>query len=159
MCSWSKIIKTTNNKIKIFWLFFGILIFFIIDRLSKILSIKFLSTDGVFLFSDKVGLILENNQGISYSIPFSGIYLIIAIIAIIAGLVYLGIRAYARQEINVVISVALIIAGAVSNLFDRIQYGYVIDMLVLIKWPVFNIADIMILVGGIWLIIIYLKKK
>ena len=42
---------------------------------------------------------------------------------------------------------AAIIAGALGNLCDRIRLGYVIDMLDLKWWPVFNVADICITVG------------
>lgn len=41
----------------------------------------------------------------------------------------------------------LIIGGALSNLFDRIVYGYVIDYLDFRVWPVFNVSDACITVG------------
>lgn len=45
----------------------------------------------------------------------------------------------------------LVLAGAVGNLIDRIIHGYVVDMIELefMKFPVFNVADIFITVGGI----------
>lgn len=42
---------------------------------------------------------------------------------------------------------ALVIAGALGNLYDRLRYGVVIDFLDFRIWPVFNIADISICVG------------
>lgn len=45
-----------------------------------------------------------------------------------------------------------VLLGAVSNIIDRIQYGWVIDYIDLHVWPVFNIADIMI-VGGVGLVV------
>ncbi len=52
----------------------------------------------------------------------------------------------------------LILAGAISNLIDRIIYGSVIDYLLLNKFPYsFNIADSSILTG-VGLIIIKLMK-
>lgn len=48
---------------------------------------------------------------------------------------------------------ALLLAGALSNLYDRRTYGYVVDYLHVDKGPlkkiVFNIADAAIAVGGI----------
>ncbi len=38
-------------------------------------------------------------------------------------------------------------AGAVSNLIDRIRLGYVVDFFDFRVWPVFNIADIAIVLG------------
>lgn len=47
--------------------------------------------------------------------------------------------------------VALIMGGAIGNLWDRVVYGTVIDFIDLIVWPVFNIADSAITIGGILL--------
>ena len=40
-----------------------------------------------------------------------------------------------------------ILSGAVANLIDRIQTGYVVDFFDFRVWPVFNVADIAIVVG------------
>lgn len=40
-----------------------------------------------------------------------------------------------------------ILSGAVANLIDRAQTGYVVDFFDFRVWPVFNIADIAIVVG------------
>jgi len=47
------------------------------------------------------------------------------------------------------ISIALIIAGAIGNLIDRLFLGYVVDFIDirLFSFPVFNIADICITFG------------
>jgi signal peptidase II len=42
---------------------------------------------------------------------------------------------------------SLVIGGAVSNLYDRVRFGYVIDYLDFRVWPVFNVADAAICVG------------
>ncbi len=42
---------------------------------------------------------------------------------------------------------AMLLGGAVGNLIDRIRLGQVIDFLDFRVWPVFNIADIGIVVG------------
>ena len=43
-------------------------------------------------------------------------------------------------------SVALA-AGALSNMIDRVRMGHVVDFFDLRVWPVFNIADIAIVLG------------
>lgn len=40
-----------------------------------------------------------------------------------------------------------ILSGAVANLIDRVQTGYVVDFFDFRFWPVFNVADIAIVVG------------
>ena len=41
------------------------------------------------------------------------------------------------------------VAGAIGNLIDRIKMGLVVDFLDFRIWPVFNLADIAIVVGVI----------
>jgi len=42
---------------------------------------------------------------------------------------------------------ALVFAGALGNVLDRIVRGYVVDFIHLTHWPIFNVADACIVVG------------
>ena len=58
--------------------------------------------------------------------------------------------------IFVFISGGLIIAGGIGNLIDRIFRGFVIDYIdinPLIKYPMFNIADICIVIGCVTIVV------
>lgn len=63
------------------------------------------------------------------------------------------------------IGFALVFAGAVGNLFDRIVFGAVRDFICLefINFPIFNVADICLTIGailiGIWLVFFYKGEK
>ncbi len=50
-------------------------------------------------------------------------------------------------------SVALILAGAVGNLIDRISLRYVVDFLDFRIWPAFNVADTALTLGVIGFIV------
>jgi len=50
------------------------------------------------------------------------------------------------------------IGGAVSNLIDRFTKHYVIDFIDFRVWPVFNLADVAIVVGIGWVILGYLLR-
>lgn len=56
------------------------------------------------------------------------------------------------------IALALILAGALGNLIDRVKYGYVVDFLDFRVWPVFNVADSAITIG-VFILIIQLFRK
>ncbi|MCL5795760.1 MAG: signal peptidase II [Patescibacteria group bacterium] len=58
------------------------------------------------------------------------------------------------QEFGNQLALALILAGAISNIIDRIIFGYVLDYINIGFWPVFNLADIFIFAG----IILYAYK-
>jgi signal peptidase II len=74
-----------------------------------------------------------------------------AAVAVLVALLKLGRRLTATT-----LGLALILAGAIGNAYDRLRYGYVIDFLevhiVHYHWPDFNVADSAIVVGGILLL-------
>lgn len=57
------------------------------------------------------------------------------------------------------LSYGLILGGALSNLFDRILYGYVIDYLDFQIWPVFNLSDACITIGVSLIILQSIKQR
>ena len=65
------------------------------------------------------------------------------------GVIYLAYQRYRKHEL--IIGELLVIAGAGSNIMDRIRMGGVIDFIKLsagdFVWPLFNIADICIVIG------------
>jgi len=67
------------------------------------------------------------------------------------------------SERLMLISLSLILAGALGNLIDRIFRGYVIDFLdFYVKkwhWPSFNISDASITIGAFFIIFIFFFRK
>ena len=62
------------------------------------------------------------------------------------------------------LGLSLIIGGAIGNVIDRLQYGYVIDFLDVYvgvhHWPAFNVADSAICIGtGLLLIETFRSRK
>lgn len=62
------------------------------------------------------------------------------------------------------ISLMLVLSGAIGNLAERLARGYVIDFIHLHyydkwSWPIFNVADILITCGAILLGILMLKAS
>jgi len=57
------------------------------------------------------------------------------------------------------IFVALILGGTIGNLIDRLFRGFVVDFIDFSFWPAFNIADMAISIGAIFLIILLIKDK
>lgn len=66
------------------------------------------------------------------------------VIAILGGL----FSPYIRRQCRIFrCGTALLLGGALGNLIDRVRFGHVIDFFDFRIWPVFNIADIAIVVG------------
>jgi len=64
---------------------------------------------------------------------------------------------YYRGELT---AMGLILGGALGNLLDRLLWGKVTDFLdvVIIRYPIFNIADSLIFIGVLWLVLLYLRQ-
>ncbi len=54
---------------------------------------------------------------------------------------------------------ALVIGGALGNVLDRWQRGYVVDFIHIQLWPVFNVADVAVCVGGALVGLVMTFKK
>ena len=160
-----------NEKIKkILTSFLIILLIFFIDRISKILILNIAEeTQKVDIFVNSfLNLYLVWNKGIGFGVlSFEDKYiyhfitlLIIMINLIIIYLIYLekGLKSY---------FLLVILGGSFGNLFDRLYYNAVPDFIDLnyngFHWFIFNVADIFITLGIIFLILLeiinYKKEK
>jgi len=132
---------------------------FLIDRVIK----NFLFSNpehvqDVFL-SPLVSFTLYKNQGVAWSLPLPQTLTLILISGILLILVLFLIRAYREKNTLRIFLLTLVIVGAVSNLTDRLLYGFVIDYInILFSWWVFNLADVMITAGIVSLAIINWQK-
>lgn len=103
------------------------------------------------------------NTGAAWSI-LSGnrIFLILISIIVLGFFLYYLLK---KETINKTESIVygILVGGILGNLIDRIHYGYVIDFLdfnfLSYSFPVFNIADMCIVISGILLIIKVWKEE
>lgn len=103
---------------------------------------------------------LIHNSGVSFGL-FSGYTSILIVIQLILILVIvITYWKFEPKPFLMQFSFALLISGAIGNLIDRIQFGYVIDFIYFRWWPaIFNIADIEIRIGALVLVFLYLTQK
>lgn len=47
---------------------------------------------------------------------------------------------------------SLVVAGAIGNATDRLLRGYVVDFIHVRHWPVFNVADVLVVLGAVVLV-------
>jgi signal peptidase II len=154
-----------TNKKKIY-LFIFVLVFFSIDRISKILILKNLLNNSLseIYLNSFLNLSLVWNSGIGFGILQIEPNIFYSIISIIITAINLILIYWMLTTSNYLesIFISLILGGALGNLFDRYYYSSVPDFIDLhyesFHWFTFNIADIFITIGIIGLIIIELFK-
>jgi len=149
------------------FIFFLVFFIFLLDRVTKILVIfkaEELNESQIFS-SNFLNFHLIWNEGIAFglfSFNDSVIYQIITliIILVISVLIFFMVR---TNNLNEKFAFIFIIGGAIGNLFDRVYFNAVPDFIDLhwnnFHWFIFNIADIFITIGVIWLILIEIIKK
>ncbi|MDD3400666.1 MAG: signal peptidase II [Eubacteriales bacterium] len=135
----------------------------IIDMVSKYLAEIFCQSP-IVLIDGVAQLTYVQNRGAAWGILSNATIVLIIITFIFCGLlVWLTIRNHKNFTTLSRIIVALIFAGAVGNLIDRVLLGYVRDMIevTFVSFPVFNIADSSIVIGTILLVIevLFIKKN
>lgn len=98
------------------------------------------------------------NTGVSFGLFADNFLLILFFqVIIIFLLIYLKITLFPNNSL-INFCFILIFAGAIGNLIDRFIYGYVIDFFDFQFWPVFNFADIYIVLGVLGLIFFIFKS-
>lgn len=139
------------------------LIIFILDQISKsIISTYLKLNDSIEIIKDFFYIRYINNKGASWGILENNRFLLIflSIIAIIIIIRYS--YSFKKTKLNTY-GFGLLLGGILGNLSDRIMFGYVKDFLDFIifryDFPVFNIADISIVVGVMLLIISIIKGE
>lgn len=136
------------------WLGAGylILVTLLIDRISKVWALLTCQCEQAVTSFLSTKCIL--NRGISWGMLHSeNGYVFTALSVLIALFIVLFIW-WVYRSINTtgaLVGVALILSGAISNLFDRVWYGGVIDFIIVSyrswSFPVFNAADFFICLG------------
>ena len=133
-----------------------IMLFIVLDQISKVfLASDMMVIDGVFKLSN------VQNTGGAFGIFNTSVLTVILMNVILLGMIirFLILKKDYMSK-GVYISLLLIVAGGVSNLIDRVFRGYVVDFIdftQIINFPVFNFADIVLVIGWVWLVIAVFK--
>ena len=116
----------------------------LVDQLLKM----WVFTQRFFVDLGIVSFHYVSNTGASFGILRGQNTMLTWISVIVLGLIMMTIDKVKKEHEYPVI---LLTAGLLGNLIDRLFRGFVIDFIDLKFWPVFNIADSLIVIGVIWL--------
>ena len=146
------------------WLLLLIAIVIVLDHITKMWDIKHVPLGHAIVVIPKVFRITHVlNTGAAFSLFAESTspefvhrvlvgFSIFAIIVVLALLLNIG-----RTVTSTSLALALILGGAVGNLYDRLRYKYVVDFIevhiIHYHWPDFNVADSCIVIGACLLIL------
>lgn len=130
----------------------GVGVLIALDQLSKYAAVQHVMGNGTQTFIPGVlGFRYTENTGAAFSIfKDKQLFLIVITSIVIAALVGYMLKAI-RTDAHLAVRCAyvLLIAGALGNLIDRIRLDYVVDFLEFqfVHFPIFNLADVCVVVG------------
>ena len=158
------VMQHTPTSANLRWLWLAVLVI-VLDQFTKHLILASFRAGEELPLTPFASLVLAFNRGAAFSFLADGggwqrwFFALIAVVACVAMLWFLrrGGRALFCAGL------ALIIGGALGNLFDRLTLGHVVDFL-LLHWrgwyyPAFNVADSAITIGAVALIIDSFRER
>jgi signal peptidase II len=152
-------LTTANSRTRVAWRM-GYLVaalgIYLMDQSSKAWAIRRLRFSDWTIINGVLDFVYAENPGIAFGQLQEGgafgrwFFVVLAALAATAVFVYF-VRT-ARTDDRVLGACALLLAGIVGNLTDRVRLGFVIDFILLhagqYRWPAFNVADASILIGA-----------
>jgi signal peptidase II len=138
-----------------------------LDQLTKQMVLRFISPDEPrIVIADFFSLVSVTNTGAAFG-SFRGNNMFFVAISSVALVIVLGLLLRSRTADGWRdVSLALLLAGILGNLTDRLLYGHVIDFLLFDlhvqyahPWPAFNVADSCISIAVVLFIIHSFRKE
>ncbi|MBE8594671.1 signal peptidase II [Pseudomonas sp. MAFF 301449] len=122
----------------------------------------------IVVIPDYFSWTLAYNTGAAFSFLADGggwqRWLFAVIALVVSAVLVVWLKRLGRDDTWLAVALALVLGGALGNLYDRIALGHVIDF-ILVHWqnrhyfPAFNFADSAITVGAIMLALDMFKSK
>lgn len=154
--------QVTSRATRLWWRYGLALVVLVLDQATKLWASARLEYAQPVEVTPFFNLTLLHNTGAAFSFLSDAggwqqwFFAVIAVAVSLAIVVWLW--RLPQQERLQATALALILGGAIGNLWDRVVQGYVVDFLDFYvggyHWPAFNIADAAIVVGAaimIWL--------
>ncbi|MCU1757774.1 signal peptidase II [Pseudomonas helleri] len=150
------------------WLWLTVLVL-VIDLTSKVYFDNALQMyQQIVVIPDLFSWTLAYNTGAAFSFLADSAgwqrWLFALIAIVVSAVLIVWLKRLGRNDTWLAIALALILGGALGNLYDRIVYGHVVDF-ILVHWqnrwyfPAFNFADSAICVGAVMLALDMFKSK
>lgn len=130
--------------------FLAILLLACIDQIIKLIVILNKSVFPITVINNVLDIVYCENRGMAFGMGTGATALISLITAIIMILILVLVyKNYAKMTKKLIWGVALLVSGGLGNFLDRICRSYVVDFIYFkpIDFPVFNFADICVVIG------------
>lgn len=132
---------------------------YLVDQSSKAWAVRRVRFEDITVIRGMLSFVYAENPGIAFGQLQEGgafgrwFFVVLAALAAVAVLFYFFRTP--RSDDRVLGACALLLAGILGNLTDRVRLGFVVDFILLhagqYHWPTFNVADASITIGALLL--------
>lgn len=130
----------------------------IIDQLTKYFIERNLYGKSIDIIENVFSLTYLENRGAAWGILADNNWLLLIFVPILVVIIVLYLYKVSNSKAERFLG-GLIVGGAIGNYIDRLFRGYVVDFLDFKVWPIFNLADVFIVVGCILFVILSLTRR
>jgi len=123
-----------------------VIVLLILDQVTKLVVRRWLDPHELIQILPFFRFEHVQNNGIAFGMLDGHSFLITLVDAVIV-LALVAAAVMVRDNSRLALPMALLVAGSVGNLIDRIINGNVTDFLHFKYWPAFNLADSFIVIG------------
>lgn len=146
----------------LYWILAAVIV--IADQIVKALVRAYIPLHIAVSFLPGFDLTYVRNTGAAFSILNAHTWMLAALSAVVSVILAVALAKKALPHWTGMLALALLLGGAVGNLIDRAAFGFVTDMFAttFMNFPVFNVADIGVTVGGALLcvhVILFYRKE
>lgn len=142
------------------------IIIIFLDQITKYFAIANLKGNAAsVIVPDFFKLVYVENYGAAFGILRNKKFLFIIITFIVVVAIAFFLFKY-QDKLNIFMKIGsgLLLGGAIGNLIDRVRFGYVVDFVSFrffnrYEYPVFNVADMAIVVGTLLILFLILFDK
>jgi signal peptidase II len=119
---------------------------FAVDHLTKWLVTQHIALGDQVPSSGPVTFHHVENRGAAFGLFPQLQFIFLAVALVVAAYILIAGRRFGPGVFPQVL-LGMVLGGAVANAVDRFVQGYVVDFIDLQRWPVFNVADMAIVIG------------
>ena len=139
----------------------AVLLMIVLDQAVKLWALTSLQAQHTIpLIENVFHLTYVENRGAAFSLfaQFDSRWIFVALACVITVVILIALQKNYMQTVLGRWSLVLIASGALGNAIDRVAHGFVVDLFDfrLIHFPVFNVADIFICIGGALFVIYFM---
>lgn len=122
---------------------------FLTDQALKYLVMRNLGPgESIPVIPGLLDITFIRNPGAAFGILPNQSFFFVIVTLVVLGVIGYFITKNTRLEPLLLVSFGFTLGGAVGNLADRLRHGSVTDFIDFRFWPVFNVADIAIVLGA-----------